>query len=64
MPVFGFYFVFFTISLFLLPSHQVAGAVTFLLSPAAAYITGTTIDVDGASSKVYASIFPSGNNGP
>lgn len=38
---------------------EVAGAVTFLLSPAAAYITGTTIDVDGASSKVYASLFPS-----
>ena len=26
--------------------------MSFLLSPAAAYITGTTIDVDGASSKV------------
>lgn len=26
--------------------------MSFLLSPAAAYITGTTVDVDGASSKV------------
>lgn len=37
---------------------EVAGAVSFLLSPAAAYITGTTIDVDGASSKVFVSNIP------
>lgn len=37
---------------------EVAGAVSFLLSPAAAYITGTTIDVDGASSKVFVNNLP------
>ena len=29
---------------------EVAAAVTFLLSPATAYITGITLNVDGASS--------------
>lgn len=37
---------------------EVAGAVNFLLSPAASYITGTTIDVDGASSKVFLNYMP------
>jgi len=45
---------------------EVAGAVCFLLSPAAAYITGTTVDIDGASSKVslnYHKIWDTGDTG-
>ncbi|KAL9967228.1 hypothetical protein ACROYT_G025407 [Oculina patagonica] len=37
---------------------EVAGTVSFLLSPAASYITGTTIQVDGASSKVFLNNLP------
>ncbi|XP_028519660.1 peroxisomal trans-2-enoyl-CoA reductase isoform X2 [Exaiptasia diaphana] len=33
--------------------EEVSGAVCFLLSPAASYITGATIKIDGASSLVY-----------
>jgi citronellol/citronellal dehydrogenase len=37
---------------------EVASAVTFLLSPAAAYITGTTVRVDGASSLAKSPLMP------
>jgi len=37
---------------------EVAAAVTFLLSPAAAYITGETLKVDGAASLQKAPLLP------
>jgi citronellol/citronellal dehydrogenase len=37
---------------------EVSAAVTFLLSPAAAYVTGHTLRVDGGSSLVKAPLFP------
>lgn len=41
---------------------EVSSAVCFLLSPAAAYISGDTLRVDGASSLVKPVMFPVGNH--
>jgi citronellol/citronellal dehydrogenase len=39
---------------------EVSGAIVFLLSPAAAFITGVTLQIDGAAS-LGSEIFPLGN---